>query len=69
MACAVISNYLSELPKTDQSRHENLNRQAMPTIVVRHKVSDIDAWLKGHAERVSLFAPATVGFKYFSGYD
>ncbi len=37
----------------------------MATIVVRHKVSDIDAWLKGHAERVSLFAPAISGFKTF----
>ncbi len=37
----------------------------MPTIVVRHKVGDIDAWLKGHQERVELFAPAVSGFKTF----
>ena len=37
----------------------------MPTIVVRHKVGDIDAWLKGHQDRVELFAPAVSGFKTF----
>jgi hypothetical protein len=41
----------------------------MPTIVVRHKVSDIDAWLKGHQERVALFAPAISGFKTFQDTD
>jgi len=35
------------------------------TIVVRHRVSDIDAWLKGHQERVELFAPAVSGFNTF----
>jgi hypothetical protein len=35
------------------------------TIVARHRVSDIDAWLKGHQERVELFAPAVSGFKTF----
>jgi len=37
----------------------------MPTIVVRHKVGDIDTWLKGHEDRVALFAPAVAGFKTF----
>ena len=37
----------------------------MPTIVVRHKVGNIDTWLKGHEERVKLFAPAISGFKTF----
>lgn len=41
----------------------------MATIVVRHKVSDIEAWLKGHSERVSLFAPAVTGFKTFQDTD
>ncbi len=41
----------------------------MATIVVRHKVSDIDAWLKGHQERVELFAPAISGFKTFQDSD
>ena len=41
----------------------------MATIVVRHKVSDIDAWLKGHGERVALFAPAVTGFKTFQDAD
>lgn len=30
----------------------------MQTLVVRHKVGDIDAWLNGHLDRVELFAPA-----------
>ena len=41
----------------------------MATIVVRHKVSDIDAWLKGHQERVELFAPAISDFKTFQDSD
>ena len=41
----------------------------MPTIVVRHKVGDIDAWLKGHQDRVDLFAPAISGFKTFQDTD
>ncbi|HLK29987.1 MAG TPA: hypothetical protein VKT28_15510 [Puia sp.] len=41
----------------------------MPTIVVRHKVKDIDTWLKGHEERVALFAPAISGFKTFQDTD
>jgi hypothetical protein len=39
------------------------------TVVVRHKVGDIDAWLKGHQERVTLFAPAISGFKTFQDTD
>lgn len=41
----------------------------MPTIVVRHKVGDIDAWLRGHQDRVELFAPAVSGFKTFQDTD
>ena len=41
----------------------------MPTIVVRHKVRDIDTWLKGHKERVKIFAPAVSGFKTFQDQD
>lgn len=37
----------------------------MAIVVIRHKVSDIDAWLKGHQDRVTLFAPAVTGFKTF----
>jgi hypothetical protein len=39
------------------------------TIVVRHKVSDIDAWLKGHQDRKALFAPAVSSFKTFQDAD
>ncbi len=35
------------------------------TIVVRHKVKDIHTWLKGHKERVEIFAPAVSSFKTF----
>lgn len=41
----------------------------MPTIVVRHKVADIDTWLKGHQDRVDLFAPAVSGFKTYQDTD
>ena len=41
----------------------------MPTIVVRHKVGDIDAWLKGHQDRVELFAPAISSFKTYQDTD
>jgi hypothetical protein len=41
----------------------------MTTIVVRHKVGDIDTWLKGHQDRVELFAPAVSGFKTFKDAD
>ncbi len=39
------------------------------TIVVRHKVGDIDTWLKGHKEREEFFAPAISGFKTFQDTD
>jgi len=35
------------------------------TIIARHRVGNIDTWLKGHHERESLFAPAVSGFKTF----
>ena len=35
------------------------------TIVVRHKVKDFHTWLKGHKERVEIFAPAVSSFKTF----
>ena len=41
----------------------------MATIVVRHKVGDINVWLKGHQERVALFAPAISGFTTFQDTD
>jgi hypothetical protein len=39
------------------------------TIIVRHKVGDIDKWLQGHEDRVKLFAPAVSGFKEFQDTD
>ena len=41
----------------------------MPTVVVRHKVGDFETWLKGHDDRVNLFAPAVSGFKTFQDQD
>ena len=37
----------------------------MPTLVVRHNVNDFETWLKGHQDRVNLFAPAVSSFKTF----
>lgn len=41
----------------------------MQTLVVRHKVGDIETWLKGHEDRVNLFAPAVSSFKTFQEQD
>ena len=41
----------------------------MPTVVVRHKVGDFDTWIKGHEDRVNLFAPAVSSFKSFQDQD
>lgn len=41
----------------------------MPTIVTRHKVGDIDTWLKGHQDRVEIFAPAISGFQTYQDTD
>lgn len=37
----------------------------MQTIIVRHKVGDIDAWLAGHQDRVDIFGPLSTGFRTF----
>jgi hypothetical protein len=41
----------------------------MSTIVARHKVKDFATWLKGHQDRVNLFAPAVTSFKTFQDMD
>jgi len=41
----------------------------MTTIVVRHKVGNIDTWLKGHQERVELFSKFASGFQTFQDTD
>jgi len=41
----------------------------MQTILVRHKVGNINTWLKGHQDRVNLFAPAVSSFKTFQDAD
>ena len=41
----------------------------MPTVLVRHKVGDFQTWLKGHEDRVNIFAPAISGFKTFQDQD
>ncbi|MBC8767964.1 hypothetical protein H4O18_08170 [Arenibacter sp. BSSL-BM3] len=35
------------------------------TIVTRHKVANIDTWLKGHEDRVRLFSPVVSSFRTF----
>ena len=37
----------------------------MPTVVVRHRVGNIDTWLKGHQDRVELFSKFASGFETF----
>ena len=39
------------------------------TIVVRHKVGDIETWLRGHEDRVNIFNPAVSSFKTFQDQD
>jgi hypothetical protein len=41
----------------------------MPTIVIRHKVGNIDTWLKGHQDRVELFSKFSSGFETFQDTD
>jgi hypothetical protein len=41
----------------------------MPTVIVRHKVGDFETWLKGHEDRVKIFAPAISSFKTFQDQD
>lgn len=41
----------------------------METIVIRHKVRDINAWLRGHQDRKKIFAPAVSDFKTFQDTD
>lgn len=41
----------------------------MPTVLVRHKVGDFDIWLKGHEDRMKIFAPAVSSFKTFQDQD
>ena len=39
------------------------------TIVARHKVKDINKWLKGHEDRLRIFGPAISGLKTFQDQD
>jgi hypothetical protein len=41
----------------------------MQTILIRHKVGNFETWLKGHDDRVRLFAPAIESFKTFQDQD
>jgi uncharacterized membrane protein len=41
----------------------------MPTVVAQHKVGNFDTWIKGHEDRVQLFAPAVSSFKTFQSKD
>ena len=41
----------------------------MATVVTRHKVSDINAWIKGHQDRLDVFAPAMSSYKAFQDVD
>jgi hypothetical protein len=37
----------------------------MATVIITHKVGNFDTWLKGHQDRVNVFAPAIKSFKTF----
>lgn len=39
------------------------------TIITRHKVGNIDTWLKGHQDRLDVFAPAISDLKTFQDTD
>lgn len=41
----------------------------MTTVVVRHKVGDIEAWKKGHQERIAIFGSAMNSYKAFQDLD
>ena len=41
----------------------------MATVVTRHKVGDIDKWIKGQQDRLDIFKPAISGFKAFQDVD
>lgn len=42
----------------------------MPTTIIgRHKVGDFNTWIKGHQDRVEVFAPAVSSFKTFQDTD
>ena len=38
-------------------------------IVIRHKVGNFDTWLKGHQDRLDVFAPAITDLKTFQDTD
>lgn len=37
----------------------------MTTVVIRHKVGNINRWLKGHEDRVEIFSKFASGFQTF----
>ncbi len=39
------------------------------TIVTRHKVGNFDTWIKGHQDRLDVFAPAISELKTFQDAD
>lgn len=41
----------------------------MATVAVRHKVGDINEWIKGHQDRLDIFAQAMTGYKAFQDVD
>ena len=37
----------------------------MATVVTRHRVGDINTWIKGHQDRLDIFAPAISSYRAF----
>jgi hypothetical protein len=46
-----------------------IKKTIMPTVIIRHKVGNIDTWLKGHQDRVESFSSFGSGFKEFQDTD
>jgi hypothetical protein len=46
-----------------------IKNKKMATVVTRHKVGDINAWIKGHQDRLDIFAPAMTSYKAFEDVD
>lgn len=71
LSCFYVVLSISKLKDAELffSSNNNLNQLIMPTLVVRHKVGDFDAWLKGHDDRKRIFASAVSSFQTFQDTD
>lgn len=59
--CQAIDHKTLKIPQEKPSKANRMKQ----TIVTRHKVGNIDIWLKGHEDRVKLFSPVMSSFRTF----